>query len=344
MFFAGDIGYAGKGTHLDRAKVPGGCGACHRGHGKRGTSMLKQPKDEICFSCHGFDSRNNGEKSGLDIYSVVMKNSNHPVIQTSYKHVPGERMPDSSMGALRHVSCYDCHNMHKTEKGNTIKGLKGYSGRGAAVRQVRNEYEVCYNCHADQGNPSIEQGNIALAFAPTNASFHPVETFGKNSFVPSLRKGYTRSSTISCSDCHGNDDPSGPKGPHGSIYEPILKYRYLRTTGSESSKAYELCYSCHERSSILGDESFKAHKIHVIYNQISCGQCHDAHGSRYNPALIKFDATMVFPNSAGELTYLSALRGSPRCYLSCHVNGQKYEHKLNQTLTYCVNNRCLSQW
>lgn len=334
---------AGKETHLDRTKVQGGCGACHKGHGKRATTMLNQQRDELCFSCHGL-GKNLSKKTGIDIYSVILKNSHHPLIQTARYHQPGERMPESSGGALRHVACFDCHNVHKSEQGITMKGLKGYSGRGALVRQVTHEYEICYKCHADQGNPSLEQGNVAFEFAPTNASFHPVERFGKNSFVPSLKSGYTRSSIITCSDCHGNDDPTGPKGPHGSIYEPILKYRYVRTRGPESSNAYELCYPCHNRNSIISDESFRAHKIHVVYNQIACAQCHDAHGSRSNAALINFDQSVVFPNTRGQLSYLPALRGSPRCFLSCHINGRDYEHKLNQTLTYCVNMLCLPQW
>ncbi|MBI5847467.1 MAG: hypothetical protein HZB31_05865 [Nitrospirae bacterium] len=332
-------------THLDKTKLKKGCSECHKGHGKRASMLLSQSKEELCFSCHGPSAKNSSiGKNSADIYSVLMKSSSHPVIQTSHLHQSGERLPDSAVGAQRHVSCFDCHNVHKAEKGSSIKGLKGYSGRGIRTKQANYEYELCYTCHSDQGTSSGAGGDVSLEFERINPSFHPVETFGKNSFVPSLRGNYTRSSIITCSDCHGNDDSLGPKGPHGSRYEPILKYRYVRTQGPESSSSYELCYTCHDRNSILNDQSFKAHKIHVVYNQISCGQCHSAHGSRFSPSLINFATAVVFPNSTGEITFMPMAQGRPRCYLSCHINGKAVEHKLNQTLTYSVNNRVLSQW
>ena len=339
-----NIGYAVKETHLDSSRVPGGCGACHRGHGERATMMLVQQKEELCFSCHGLPKKGFADGNGMDVYSVILKNSRHPVVETSHLHVPGEQIPESSVGARRHVSCFDCHNVHKSEKGNAIKGVRGYSGRGSRVKQLRKEFELCYSCHGDGGNAGNETIDVSIDFSPSNPSFHPVESFGRNHVIPSLRKGYLSSSLITCSDCHGNDDPSGPKGPHGSIYEPILKYRYIRTQGPESSSAYELCYSCHDRTNILNDMSFKAHKVHVVYNQISCAQCHDSHGSRINTSLITFDESAVFPNSSGEMTYMPMVQGRPRCYLSCHINGRENEHKLSQSLSYCVNGRCLQQW
>jgi predicted CXXCH cytochrome family protein len=341
ILFLDRDGYALRETHLDRTKVAGGCAVCHKGHGKRATVMLTLPKDDLCLSCHGQSEQ--ASQGRTDIYSAIVKSSSHPILQTSQHHVPGERLPENSSVSRRHVSCFDCHNAHKSEKGNALKGVQGYSGRGMAIKKSTTEYEVCYRCHADQGNPAYEEANVALDFAPTNASFHPVEKFGKSSYVPSLKKGYSRSSLITCSDCHGNNDPSGPKGPHGSIYEPILKHQYTRTPGPEGLRAYELCYSCHDRNSILGDESFKSHKIHVVYSQISCSQCHDAHGSRTNPSLINFDETVVYPNSRGELTYLPTVSGQPRCYLTCHLRGRSYDHKLDISLRYCINNRCAQE-
>lgn len=325
-------------THLDRAKLKKECSECHKGHGKRGSTMLAKSKDEFCFQCHSLSGK------ASDIYSELLKLSNHRILETSRYHVQGEELPERDPSMPRHASCYDCHNVHKSEKSDRLKGLRGYSGRGVMSRQARREYELCYNCHADSANLRSEESNVSLDFSSSNPSYHPVETYGKNAFVPSIKKGRTSSNMIDCSDCHGNDNPSGPKGPHGSIYEQILKYQYVRTGGAESPRSYELCYSCHDRSSILGDDSFKAHKIHVVFNRISCAQCHDAHGSRFNPALINFANTVVFPNSFGEITFLPMVQGRPRCYLSCHVNGKQYEHKLDQNLAYSINSRNLPQW
>ena len=325
-------------THLDKAKVKMECSECHKGHGKRGTTMLAITKDEFCFQCHSLSG-----KAG-DIYSQLSKRSNHRILETSRYHVQGEELPEKDPSAPRHASCYDCHNVHKSEKDAPLKGIRGYAGKKAKPRKMSKEYEVCYNCHSDSANLGNDDMNVSLDFDSANPSYHPVETYGKNPFVPSLRKGFGHASTINCSDCHGNDDPSGPKGPHGSIYDSILKHRYVRTQGPESPRAYELCYACHERRSILGDESFRAHKVHIVYHQISCAQCHDAHGSRYQPALINFDRTVVFPNSLGEFAMLPTVQGRPRCSLSCHVNGHSYEHKLNRNLLYSINGRPISQW
>lgn len=307
-------------THLDKSKVSGGCSTCHKAHGKRGTPLLERPKDDLCFKCHGPGSRHS------DIFSVVTKPSNHPVIQTSRYHATGEQLPERDPSLPRHVSCYDCHNVHKSEQNRSIEGVRGYSGRGAMAGRQVSEYQLCYDCHSDSANLP-QNKNISRYFLPSNASFHPVETYGKNSFVPSLTRDYSVSSMIKCSDCHGNDDVLGPKGPHGSIYTPLLSARYDRMPPvSESPTAYGLCYKCHNRTSILNDESFNAHKAHIVFNQISCAQCHVAHGSSTNPDLIEFDTTVAFPNSKGEFAFLQAVPGKPRCLLSCHVSGKVFDH------------------
>ena len=324
--FALTLTYAVNETHLDRSKVPQGCSACHKGHGKKATVMLEQSKNDLCFKCHGPTKKGIVGEAKSDIYSVILKRSRHPVIQTAQYHVPGETLPERSSGVQRHVSCYDCHNVHLSTKDKLLHSAKGYSGRGVKVRDVQREHEVCYLCHSDSANLPPNSSNIALKFDPGNASFHPVETYGKNRRVPSLKQPMSPSSKIDCTDCHGNDDRSGPKGPHGSNYPYLLKANYTRESGPESNFAYELCYDCHSRDSILNDESFSSHKRHVVHGRASCFSCHDSHGSRDTGNLIRFDSRIVFPNSKGQLVYMKAMPGKPKCFLSCHVAGSKYEH------------------
>jgi predicted CXXCH cytochrome family protein len=327
-------------THLDKTKVKAGCSACHKGHGQKGTTLLSKAKDEFCLSCHSLSGK------ASDITSELAKPSNHRIRETAMYHVPGEELPEKDSSTPRHASCYDCHNVHQSEKGDRIQGLKGLrgsTGKGVKTRQVNREYQLCYNCHADSANIQREESNVSQDFSSSNGSYHPVETRGKGTIIPSLKKGFTPSSLIDCSDCHGNDNPAGPKGPHGSIYKPLLKHPYERSQGTESPRSYELCYSCHDRTSILGDESFKSHKVHIVYNRLSCALCHAAHGSKFNPALIKFDPSVVFPTALGEMTFMSMFPGRPRCYLSCHVGGKIYEHKLDKNLRYCINSRCMEE-
>lgn len=341
-------GFAANETHLDKAKLPQGCSSCHKGHGKRATVMLELAKDDLCFKCHGPEKKGRKGEAKDNIYSVILKRSNHPITQTSQLHVPGETLPERNPSTPRHVACPDCHNPHLLTKDKTFKGSKGYSGRGYKSREVQSEYEICYLCHSDSANLPPQASNIAQKFDPGNASFHPVETTGRGSSVPSLRGNMPASSVIRCSDCHGNDDRSGPKGPHGSNYTPLLKYNYTMSSGSESPFAYELCYSCHNRSSILNDESFNAHKAHVIYGAESCFACHDAHGSRDNEHLINFDRKVASNNSLGQFNYMRLSPGRPRCFISCHG----YDHKIVDKdkagkpvpPKYCVNDNCPPGW
>jgi predicted CXXCH cytochrome family protein len=338
MLFLSQRSYAVP-THLDKSKITGGCSTCHKSHGRRGTPMLKSTKEDQCLDCHSPRGRHK------DIYSVIIKPSNHPIIETSRYHANGEFLPERDSSLPRHASCYDCHNVHRSESLNPVKGVRGYSGRGAKIQRVASEYELCYNCHSDSVN--LIGNNISLDFLPSNASFHPVETYGKNSNVPSLIRSMTTLTIIQCSDCHGNDDQSGPKGPHGSVFAPILRDRYERNPGPESPSTYALCYQCHNRTSILNDESFKAHKVHIVFNQISCAQCHNnSHGSSLYSNLIDFDTTFATSNSIGEFIFSpSPGTGTPRCLLSCHIGGSNFDHKIRVAdQQYCINTKCVQGW
>lgn len=349
-----EYGYAFNETHLDSSKITGGCGACHKNHGKKGTWLLDQSRDETCFKCHGPAGRTGQGRGRSDILSVIQKRYSHPIIQTSQYHVAGEELPEMNPAAPRHASCYDCHNAHKTTKEKPLKGARGNSGKKRKLNEAQKEYEVCYLCHSTSANRPSGSKNIAEEFDIINPSFHPVESRGKNRNVPSLTGTLSPESMIKCSDCHGNDDRFGPKGPHGSNYEYMLKANFSTQNGIESSNAYALCYECHNRNSILRDDSFKSHKRHIVYANISCHSCHASHGSRTYENLIRFDPAVAAPNSAGQLAYMKLGYGKPRCFLSCHVNGRNFDHRLDNNMSFCVDikvsnnlvvsSNCLTGW
>jgi predicted CXXCH cytochrome family protein len=323
--------YAERPTHRDRGKNPEGCAGCHSGRGMKGTPLLRSGFENLCFTCHGSLGRSRGRrKSVLDIESVLEKRSVHPIRETTRHHRYREALPEQDLGAPRHVSCYDCHQVHVSEADRPMKGARGYapglirelgrgSGpRGRGLKEAEEEYQICYRCHADSANLPEEARNIAAEFDPDNASFHPVERTGKGTFVPSLIPQFSTNSILTCGDCHGNSDIMGPRGPHGSSYEPILLGKYVTEDGPEGVSVYELCYLCHERQSILGDQSFKTHTLHVGLHDTACHTCHASHGSRNNPALIQFNPAVVNAGSSGGPLYLEGAPGTPACYLSCH--------------------------
>lgn len=320
------------GAHADPSLLLKECGSCHVGHGEPRTAMLPAREEDLCYRCHG--NRSNitevrGEKSlaegvePADIKSEFGKPSHHPV-EISGVHRADEVLPETSPSAGRHAECIDCHPAHSTPLGGVRKiGPEGLEKKRSTLPGLAFEYQVCYRCHSDSANLPVYETNKRVEFDTANPSYHPVEAAGKGRDMPSLISPYTTTSLIACTDCHGNDSEVGPEGPHGSIYEPILIKNYNRRDDVyESPFEYELCYECHQRESILGNESFNKHREHIVTNKTSCYTCHDSHGSQDYPRLIRFNKdpryTQVYPNSAGRLEYINIVGSPPECYLSCH--------------------------
>jgi hypothetical protein len=218
------------------------------------------------------------------------------------------------------------------------------------VPQATYEYEVCLKCHGDfTPDPEfvpriVATTNARLAFDPGNASYHPVIAMGKNLNIPSIPSSFQPSATASevmyCTTCHA-DDEGGARGPHGSNFAPILKERYETVDNTtESFDAYSLCYRCHERSSILADESFRqrtqrttpsggGHSGHLAAGA-SCAACHDAHGvyeqgqvgaavTGSHTHLINFDRRVVLPRPGAQYpVFIDTGTFSGSCSLVCH--------------------------
>jgi hypothetical protein len=260
------------------------------------------------------------------------------VSSTTGVHDPTER-PNSMP---KHVECADCHNPHVTRGGARARapqikpamaGASGITGSGVRVAPAAFEYQVCYKCHAGTGtvrlplvNRVFVNTNVAREFSPANASYHPVEARGKNHSVPSLLQGWTTTSRVYCTHCHGNSSTSGPRGPHGSAYRPLLVARYeVRDKTRESSSAYALCYGCHNRASILRNDSFSQHKRHIGDEKTPCSVCHDPHGvsatqSSGGTHLINFDRDVVSKSGKARTGPIFKDRGVRRgsCTLKCH--------------------------
>jgi hypothetical protein len=229
-----------------------------------------------------------------------------------------------------------------------LEGVSGVDRNGASVRSATYEYEVCFKCHGDF-TPDLDyvprvvsNTNTRLAFDPGNPSYHPVLAAGKNLDIPSipssLQPSLTASVIIYCTTCHA-DDEGGSRGPHGSIYAPILKERYETVDNTpESYESYALCYRCHERTSILGDASFRTramrttpsgggHSGHLAAGA-PCSICHDAHGvpeagalagTGSHTHLINFDRRFVLPRTgAAAPVYNDTGIFSGSCSLLCH--------------------------
>lgn len=321
------------------------CENCHRPHSAGGKKwLLNYAKEEDnCNNCH------NGSVAAKNIKAEFNKTSIHRIAAATGTHDAAE----PTIAQTRHAECVDCHNPHAAKAGGTtldgsLAGLAGVTIGGTAIEPITTEYQLCFRCHADSPNKpapkitrKIVQTNLRLEFNTGNPSFHPVAGPGKSSNVPSLMAPWTTASVIKCSDCHNNNagpgaGGTGPKGPHGSNYAPLLERQYLTADyTTESASAYALCYKCHSRNILFNSGTSvanKVHKLHVVSKQTPCSACHDAHGisssqgnATNNSRLINWDTSIVKPNSSGLLKWESISPGRGRCYMLCHGDNHNPE-------------------
>jgi predicted CXXCH cytochrome family protein len=316
------------------------CESCHAPHGAGIKPRLLNFADEEknCFSCHS------GTVASKDVQTEFNKLSVHPILNARGVHDPVE----DPFNPPRHVACADCHDAHAAKTSpatapnasGALAGVLGMNGAGGVVNPVIAEYELCFRCHADsisRGRSRVDrqfiETNTRIEFQPSNMSFHPVETVGKNLNVPSLLAPWTTSSRMYCTDCHNSDQGPGaggnaPNGPHGSTYTPILERQLILTDNNpESFSTYALCYKCHSRDSILSDQSFSAinslgqdrgHRFHIVDQKAACTTCHDSHGVTNTKHLMNFNTDYVTASSNGRLEYVSTGTSSGNCSLTCH--------------------------
>ncbi len=324
-----------------------GCANCHKIHGATHRERLLRFVEEgdNCLNCHS------GAVADFNIAGEIHKRSGHDGRYRTGVHDPTE----SPFTMRRHVECVDCHNPHaafhdpigavRGTLGAVVKGpnlhVSGVTISGRETDDAQFLYEVCLKCHGDgvrrprlQTSRQVSQTNTRFEFQTSNPSFHPVAGPRRNydvvSLIPPLRVG----SVVSCTDCHNSDNArsaggSGANGPHGSIYEPLLVDNYdTDDYTTESAQAYALCYRCHDRNSILNNESFTSHRSHVVNYQTPCSVCHDAHGiyrgqgnETNHSNLINFDLSVVLSADTPEgrrIEYVDTGRMSGSCTLECH--------------------------
>jgi len=306
--------------HLDRSLVPGSCQACHRGHGMSRSPMLPAPQKQVCLVCHDSQAKRDRmiSEGVLDaaaeptsLASTFSQPYTHPLTDGAFSRF----QPDA-------VTCSSCHSPHRGSFSRTAGPERAPGKKVAPNDPTRFEYEVCESCHGHRGVTTSSLVDISRLLNANSRSSHPVENVSTDS-SPSLLPAYS-GKEISCTDCHGNSDPAGPKGPHGSAVRYILSGAYSTVDGVEESReTYRLCYACHEREKVLDSNSFPEHRLHVVDQRASCATCHDPHGSVDNRSLIRFgeetSQSSALPSiAAGRIAFESDAPGAGACYLTCH--------------------------
>ncbi|UCE59654.1 MAG: hypothetical protein JSU63_19695 [Phycisphaerales bacterium] len=318
------------------------CRSCHRPHtaGGRERLLLFESEEDNCLDCH------DGQIALTNMLVEIQKFWAHDPRRYTQVHDPVE-LP---VGGEAHVECEDCHNPHAVQAqgpvssyipiGATMTSVRGVTIGGTPIDEADYEYEICFRCHGDNPVPVSQQivrqvhtSNHRLRFSPINESFHPVAAPSPNSDTVSLVPEIAPGSLMRCTDCHNNDagpraGGAGPDGPHGSNFNFLLERNYTVLDDThESEYEYALCYKCHLRSSIIGNQSFSHHLQHLRgASSAPCSVCHDPHGvngadpySSDHTHLINFDMTVVFPETqSGRMQFEDLGTHTGRCTLRCH--------------------------
>ncbi len=317
-----------------------GCESCHNPHNAaKPTRLLNQATTEEanCYSCHNATVATN-----VNIYTQFQRTYRHNIATYTDVHTPNE----SNIPSTQHVECVDCHNPHQSNnstasapnRAGSLTGVKGVNASNSSVSSVSYEYEVCFRCHSSStwvSSPTtrqIVQTDTRLEFASGNPSYHAVVVQGTNADVPTLYGNWTTTSRLYCSDCHASAESSttAQKGPHGSIYNHILKKQNVTTDPTtESAANYALCYSCHDRNYFIteansNNSGFRFHFKHVTEERTPCNTCHDPHGisstqgnATNNSKLINFNTNVVTANG-GVLRFARTGYRAGNCTLRCH--------------------------
>jgi hypothetical protein len=280
--------------------------------------MLPAPQRDLCLSCH--ESRVQNERKIIEgalsadaapplLGSVLASPFGHPInVEAFSRHERGV------------VTCTSCHSAHRSP--NRGAGETGEVRKSSPRNPTEWEFELCEECHGSSSFGAQDALDTSYLVDPRNASYHPVKSPARD-VSPSLFPDWA-GREINCTDCHGNSDPNGARGPHGSSVRYILRAEYVTADGgAESPAAYALCYGCHDRARILDSELFPEHRLHVVDQKIACSSCHNPHGSTDGRALIRFGEfggpSTVSPSGfVGTLSFVSDGPGSGACYLTCH--------------------------
>jgi len=160
------------------------------------------------------------------------------------------------------------------------------------------EATLCFKCHSGYygtlpNSPSggYQETDTSREFNPNNlgnfagtwadletaGSFHPVLASAGNNLgaTSNIVAPWTRTSLMTCSDCHASDTTTDPAGPHGSAAGFLLKgpntaWSVTLTTGNGGMPAGTFCINCHNQN--FTNSRFPDHTRGDHY--IACWNCH----------------------------------------------------------------------
>ncbi|HDZ86908.1 MAG TPA: hypothetical protein ENH57_04375 [Actinobacteria bacterium] len=298
---------ADEGAYDFRASEETLCFQCHRPNNNRGAPDIYSAFDQ---NYGHYKIREQDKHKDTEDASGVKDANRHS--ECFDCHDPHKAQPSN-----RQLGNNKASGPNKGVKGiGVINGFPGTEPLYYPVDEITYEYELCFKCHSSYSS-GYTGGDKAAEFNPNNASYHPILGMGKNLGIKDsafklgtpwnptsgddpdygltgnvgdpnskVDPNYANGARVTCTDCHGNSDPNGAKGPHGSENNHILK-----------KPVPQLCFDCHDEGSYYsgyGSSRFRQHANWTNGNHggvgvgPNCLKCHGKiHGSKDQPHLLE---------------------------------------------------------
>lgn len=257
----------------------GDCRLCHASHWFRNASKavpgqaMKSTRfsemDANCLACHQGPANPPVDLGASKLPQWIGQGSSHidgPFLNAARSYSRAVAVAPNQKTLLK-PQCTACHDPHAKDRPAYLRS-QGFDAYGRPLKErATTVAQLCFACHA--GPDSIRslgtQRDLGALFRPEAVSAHrPGVGAQKRQDLPSLRSGLFRG-LLDCTSCHDNSNSTGPRGPHGSSYPHLLKALYGRESevAAVGSHGDDLCYTCHDRASILGNQSFPWHAQHI---------------------------------------------------------------------------------
>lgn len=304
------------------------CAACHKGHKEAMSPLtkgLRPNADQLCTSCHEGLNTTPVANGAPKLPTLGGQGSGHLQNRLSSRRAEGytRTVKTGKQRLLLTQDCTGCHDPHGKERGRLR--TTAFDARGQLLdRRPQSVAEVCFACHAGPEAVRLQSGlsDLGQLFAKGAASSHAIgaKAAGRPE-LPSLRTS-TFQGALDCGSCHDNPDPSGARGPHVSTQTAILKAPFGREKDLArlGERANDLCFLCHDKQSILSNQSFPFHAQHL--NGFTGSGSSAA--KRQTPALSEAAAVLglrsvrdLRPGRAGA--YLPGY-GEPTTCATCHAS------------------------
>nr|WP_243316783.1 cytochrome c3 family protein [Geothrix paludis] len=252
--------------------VHGACLTCHKNHrgsGRTSQKPAREATDQLCLSCHEGTNTAPSEGFAPKLSSWSGQGSGHTKERFSSRR-PGTYVRSVQVNPSRQIrltqDCSGCHDPHGKERGKLRN--TAFDDRGRLLdRHPQSTADICFGCHAGPEAAPLTSGNadIGQLFGKGAPSSHGIgATAASHPELPSLRASAFQG-RLDCTSCHDNPDPTGARGPHFSINAALLKasFGHEKDMGRLGERANDLCHLCHDRQSILANQSFPFHAQHL---------------------------------------------------------------------------------